>query len=78
MDDDGHPLSVSSTGAPEQNVILWMDHRAEPETESINATRHPVLQFTGGKLSIEMQLPKLKWIQNVSLHFIYHTNMTCY
>lgn len=49
---------------PDQNIILWMDHRAVHETEEINATKHPVLKYVGGQMSIEMEIPKIKWLKN--------------
>ena len=42
---------------------MWMDHRAESEAEQINATGHHVLEYVGGKISLEMQLPKLMWLK---------------
>jgi FGGY-family pentulose kinase len=56
-------LTVSPTGDPSRNILLWMDHRAIEEAEWINHTRHPVLRFLGGKISPEQQPPKLKWIK---------------
>lgn len=40
-----------------------MDHRADKETEAVNKTNHPVLQFVGGNISLEMQVPKLMWLK---------------
>jgi len=57
------PLSVSPTGKPQQNVIVWMDHRAVKQTERINATGHPVLRYVGGTISPEMETPKLLWLK---------------
>ncbi len=57
------PVSVSPTGNDEQNVIVWMDHRALDQTQRINATKHDVLRYVGGTISIEMQSPKLLWIK---------------
>lgn len=66
LDDSGRPLTVSPKGEPEQNVLLWMDHRAVSQAETINATGHSVLRFMGGSMSPEMQPPKLLWIkQNI-------------
>ena len=47
-----------------ENIILWMDHRAEIETNEINETNDDCLKFVGGKMSIEMELPKMKWLKN--------------
>lgn len=49
-----------------RNVILWMDHRANQEMEEINSTGHSLLDYVGGKVSIEMQMPKILWIKRVS------------
>jgi len=63
LDERDRPLTVSLDGDPDHNVIVWMDHRATAQAEAINRTRHPVLNYAGGKLSPEQQPPKLKWIQ---------------
>jgi len=57
------PISISSTGAPERNVIVWMDHRAKGQAERINDQGHSVLDYVGGRISPEMQTPKLLWIK---------------
>lgn len=57
------PISVSPTGEARQNVIVWMDHRALEQAESINATEHPVLRYVGGTISPEMETPKLLWLK---------------
>lgn len=48
----------------DQNIILWMDHRAGKETEEINATNDKCLKYVGGQMSIEMEIPKIKWLKN--------------
>lgn len=48
----------------DRNVILWLDHRPEKETETINATEHNLLRYVGGKMSIEMEIPKVLWLKN--------------
>jgi FGGY-family pentulose kinase len=63
LDEKGQPVSVSPTGRPEQNVIVWMDHRAVEQSERINATKHEVLQYVGGAISPEMESPKLLWLK---------------
>lgn len=63
LDDAGRPLTVSPNGEPEQNVVLWMDHRAVSQAEEISATGHSVLRFVGGTMSPEMQPPKLLWLK---------------
>lgn len=48
----------------DRNVILWLDHRPVDETEKINATDHNLLRYVGGKMSIEMEIPKVLWLKN--------------
>ncbi|MFQ5807065.1 MAG: FGGY-family carbohydrate kinase [Phycisphaerae bacterium] len=57
------PVSVSPTENDDQNVIVWMDHRALDQTRRINTTQHEVLRYVGGTMSVEMQSPKLLWIK---------------
>ncbi|KAJ8980914.1 hypothetical protein NQ317_011555 [Molorchus minor] len=63
FDKAGKPLSVSPTGNNEQNVILWLDHRAVKEAEEINKLDHQVLKYVGEKISPEMETPKLLWLK---------------
>jgi FGGY-family pentulose kinase len=63
LDASDRPVSVSVTGRAEQNVMVWMDHRAIPQAARINRTRHPVLRYVGGVISPEMQTPKLLWLK---------------
>ncbi|PTX95710.1 FGGY-family carbohydrate kinase [Opitutus sp. ER46] len=63
IDAEGKPVSISTTGRAEQNVMVWMDHRATAQAERINATRHAVLRYVGGAVSPEMQTPKLLWLK---------------
>lgn len=63
LDENDKPVTVSVTGNDEQNIIVWMDHRAEKQTDQINRTKHRVLDYVGGKLSPEQEIPKLKWIK---------------
>src|SRR6478736_2773549 len=63
LDAADRPVSVSPTGRPEQNVIVWMDHRAIPQAGRINRTKHPVLRYVGGVISPEMETPKLLWLK---------------
>ncbi len=39
LDADGAPLTVSPSGEPQRNVIVWMDHRATAEAPPDQ--RHP-------------------------------------
>jgi D-ribulokinase len=60
---DGAPVTVSRSGDPQRNVIVWMDHRAVGEAREINDTRHDVLRYVGGLISPEMEVPKLLWLK---------------
>ncbi|MBI3920992.1 MAG: FGGY-family carbohydrate kinase [Armatimonadetes bacterium] len=63
LDGDDQPVTVSPTGKPQYNIVMWMDHRAIDIAEEINAEGHEVLKYVGGKISPEMEPPKLKWIK---------------
>ncbi|WP_034944430.1 FGGY-family carbohydrate kinase [Erwinia oleae] len=63
LDKEGKPLTVSPSGRSEQNIIVWMDHRAITQAERINAAQHRVLDYVGGVISPEMQTPKLLWLK---------------
>jgi FGGY-family pentulose kinase len=63
LDADDRPVTISPSGSDKQNVVVWMDHRALDQTQRINATKHDVLKYVGGTISIEMQSPKLLWIK---------------
>ena len=60
---DGKPLAVGESEDPNRNVIVWMDHRAVEQSELINAKEHPVLKYVGGRISPEMETPKLLWLK---------------
>jgi D-ribulokinase len=62
LDADDRPVTASPTGRAEQNVIVWMDHRALAEAAEINATQDDVLRYVGGVISPEMETPKLLWL----------------
>lgn len=58
------PVAVGPDFAEnDQNILLWMDHRAVTQTNAINATNDNVLKYVGGKMSIEMEIPKAKWLK---------------
>lgn len=60
---EGQPLSVSASGDPSRNIIVWMDHRAIAQAERITAQGHPVLRYVGDVISPEMETPKLLWLR---------------
>ncbi len=62
---DAHdaPVTVSPDGAADQDIIVWMDHRAIDQADRINATQHAVLRYVGGTMSPEMEPPKLLWLK---------------
>ncbi len=63
VDAQGAPVTVSASGDDTQNVVVWMDHRAEAEAQRINAGEHDVLRYVGGRVSLEMETPKLLWLR---------------
>ena len=63
LDGGGHPLTVSTSGDPRRNVIVWMDHRATAEARLVNDTHDDVLRYVGGSISPEMEIPKLLWLK---------------
>ncbi|MFI5012329.1 MAG: FGGY-family carbohydrate kinase [Hyphomicrobiales bacterium] len=63
LDAAANPLSVSLSGDPRRNVIVWMDHRAIAEARFINDTKDEVLGYVGGVISPEMETPKLLWLR---------------
>ena len=58
----GRGVPVGPSEDPARNVIVWMDHRAQAEAEEINAGGHAVLDYVGGRISPEMETPKLLWL----------------
>ncbi|MGW9229522.1 FGGY-family carbohydrate kinase [Pseudorhizobium sp. NPDC055634] len=62
-DRDGRQLTVSTTGEDRFDTIVWLDHRAIAEAEELSATGHAVLDYSGGSLSPEMEMPKLLWLK---------------
>ncbi len=63
IDKDGVGISLEEDEGETWDVIMWMDHRAKLQTDAINETRHRALDFVGGKMSLEMQTPKLLWLK---------------
>ena len=69
LDSADAPLSVdpSNDGADTegfvQNVIVWLDHRATEQAQRINDGGYPQLRTVGGKISPEMEMPKILWLK---------------
>ncbi|XP_069498176.1 FGGY carbohydrate kinase domain-containing protein isoform X2 [Ambystoma mexicanum] len=63
LNEQFEPLAVNHEGEHHRNIIMWMDHRASSQAERINSTRHDVLKYVGGVMSVEMQPPKLLWLK---------------
>jgi FGGY-family pentulose kinase len=63
LDEAGAPLPAEPDGDPAQDVILWADHRARAEADEINAGGQEVLRYVGGRISLEMETPKLLWLK---------------
>ena len=58
----GQSLPVGPSERAERDTIVWMDHRAVTQAQRINATDHEVLKYVGGRISPEMETPKLLWL----------------
>ncbi|PKG37399.1 FGGY-family carbohydrate kinase [Psychromonas sp. Urea-02u-13] len=63
LGDGGEPLSVGDLAFPNRNIMVWMDHRAVEQAERINAIGHRLLDYVGGRISPEMETPKLLWLK---------------
>ncbi|MBA2115248.1 FGGY-family carbohydrate kinase [Bremerella alba] len=62
-DENGQPVTVSPDGNDDQNVIVWMDHRATAQAARINEGAYDVLKYVGNVISPEMETPKLLWLK---------------
>ncbi|XP_039746729.1 FGGY carbohydrate kinase domain-containing protein [Pararge aegeria] len=63
LDKNGNPKTVSFSKDNNQNIIMWMDHRAQVEADFINNSSHEILKYVGGKVSLEMEMPKVLWLK---------------
>jgi D-ribulokinase len=63
LDHAAEPLTVSTSGDHQRNVIVWMDHRATAEARLVNDTQDDVLRYVGGSISPEMEIPKILWLK---------------
>lgn len=61
--ENGRQVTCSTSGERRWDTIAWFDHRALNEAQTCTVTRHEVLQFVGGVMSPEMQIPKLMWLK---------------
>ncbi|MGI6020341.1 MAG: FGGY-family carbohydrate kinase [Lachnospiraceae bacterium] len=56
-------IPVLEDGTPLSHAVMWMDIRAKKENDEINATNHPVLEYSGGADSAEWFVPKMLWFK---------------
>lgn len=63
LGEGGAPLPVGDPEATDRDIIVWKDHRAVEQAARINETEHDVLRYVGGRMSPEMQTPKLLWLK---------------
>ncbi len=62
-DRNGAPVSVALDEENRWDTIVWLDHRALGEAEECTSTGHEVLDYIGGVMSPEMEIPKLMWLK---------------
>ena len=63
LGENGTSMPVGDPNHPERNIMVWMDHRALEQAERINEGGHRVLEYVGGRISPEMETPKLLWLK---------------
>ncbi len=68
LGEGGRSLAVGPSDAPHRDIVVWMDHRAVKQAERINEMGHEVLRYVGGRISPEMQTPKLLWLKENRPH----------
>lgn len=63
----GDPVAVNAAGEAARDVIVWLDHRALTEADDVNRIAaeigSEVTRYVGGRISLEMQVPKLLWLK---------------
>lgn len=62
-DDGGSPVSVTASSETRFDTLMWLDHRAAGEAGELSVIDDPLVTRFGGRLSPEMQLPKLLWFK---------------
>ncbi|KAA1123626.1 hypothetical protein PGTUg99_021794 [Puccinia graminis f. sp. tritici] len=76
---EGEPMSITQDqwgpGESKRNIILWADHRARDEASLINSCGSPVLQYVGGTMSLEMEIPKVLWLKRHMPHQLFNQSM---
>lgn len=66
LDANYNPVAVSprtSAASAPADVIMWMDHRAIRQAEFINSLGLACLSTVGGRISPEMDPPKILWLK---------------
>ncbi|MDQ0322718.1 D-ribulokinase [Pararhizobium capsulatum DSM 1112] len=63
LGEGGQSLPVGPSEDANRDIIVWMDHRAVDQAERINAQGHDVLRYVGGRISPEMETPKILWLK---------------
>ena len=56
-------LGVDKNGEVLTEGIMWMDKRAHYEAEEINNINSDYLKYSGGAVSAEWMVPKMKWLK---------------
>jgi FGGY-family pentulose kinase len=59
-DRSGAPLPLTDDN---WDVVVWMDQRASAEADECTATSSKVLDYLGGRMSPQMEIPKLMWLK---------------